>query len=88
MCPRTYATMCPHTVLVCVLRWVARQGTVKGLDLVDFNYPQHLAAVPVEKVREALEKAGLKAGAMCMRYVYPKILSTLLAVPVLKYVLY
>jgi xylose isomerase len=23
-----------------VFGWVARQGTIKGLDLVDFNYPQ------------------------------------------------
>ena len=22
--------------------WVARQGMIEGLDLVDFNYPQHL----------------------------------------------
>ena len=51
-----------------VFGWVARQGTIKGLDLVDFNYPQHLQNLPVAKVREALEKAGLKAGTMCMRY--------------------
>ena len=26
--------------------WVDRQGTIKGLDLVDFNYPQHLEGKP------------------------------------------
>jgi sugar phosphate isomerase/epimerase len=51
-----------------VFGWVARQGTIKGLDLVDFNYPQHLENVPVADAREALFKAGLKAGALCMRY--------------------
>ena len=25
-----------------VFGWVARQGMIEGLDLVDFNYPQHL----------------------------------------------
>ena len=24
-----------------VLDWIARQGTIEGLDLVDFNCPQH-----------------------------------------------
>ena len=47
---------------------VARQGTVKGLDLVDFNYPQHLKGVEPVEARSALESAGLKAGAICMRY--------------------
>ena len=51
-----------------VYGWVARQGTIKGLDLCDFNYPQHLQNVPVAKAREALESAGLKAGSICMRY--------------------
>ena len=51
-----------------VYGWVARQGTIKGLDLVDFNYPQHLQNVPVAKAREALERAGLTAGSICMRY--------------------
>ena len=47
---------------------VARQGTVKGLDLVDFNYPQHLKGVDPAEARGALESAGLQAGAICMRY--------------------
>ena len=51
-----------------VYGWIARQGTIKGLDLVDFNYPQHLTGIPVAKARDALEKAGLRAGSLCMRY--------------------
>jgi len=47
---------------------IARQGTVAGLGLVDFNYPQHLKHVGVEDAKAALAKAGLKAGAICMRY--------------------
>lgn len=47
---------------------VARQGTVAGLGLVDFNFPQHLRGVAPEQARAALERAGLKAGAICMRY--------------------
>ena len=43
------------------------QGTVKGLDLVDFNYPQHLKGVTHDQARVALETAGLKAGSICMR---------------------
>lgn len=51
-----------------VLGWVARQGTIKGLDLVDFNFPQHLEGLSVDSVRDALEAAGLKTGAVCLRY--------------------
>ncbi len=28
-----------------VLDWIARQGTIEGLDLVDFNCPQHSSAI-------------------------------------------
>lgn len=28
-----------------VLGWIARQGLVEGLDLVDLNYPQHFQGV-------------------------------------------
>jgi len=35
---------------------------------VDFNYPQHLQDLTHSEVREALTSAGLKAGAICMRY--------------------
>jgi len=51
-----------------VLGWVARQGAVKGLDLVDFNYPQHLGGMDLLKVQEALAGAGLKTGAICLRF--------------------
>ena len=45
-------------------------GTVDGLDLVDFNHPQHLdaAGVSVAEAKAALDAAGLKAGAVCLRY--------------------
>jgi sugar/nucleoside kinase (ribokinase family) len=51
-----------------VFGWVARQGQVRGLDVVDFNYPQHLAGVPVDRVRAALAAAGLGAGCVCLRF--------------------
>lgn len=51
-----------------VLGWVARMGTVKGMGLVDFNYPQHLKGVSADEAKAALDKAGLKTGAVCMRY--------------------
>ena len=53
-----------------VLGWVARQGGVRGLTHVDLNYPQHLdaAGVSVEAARGALKAAGLRAGAVCLRY--------------------
>jgi len=47
---------------------IARQGTIKGLGMVDFNYPQHLRDVTPEQTRAALDQARLKAGAVCMRY--------------------
>lgn len=34
-----------------VLGWIARQGQVKGLHLVDLNYPQHLEGTTTEQVR-------------------------------------
>ena len=36
-----------------VLDWIARQGTIEGLDLVDFNCPQHLTGYTIEKVKKA-----------------------------------
>ena len=53
-----------------VLGWVARQAQVTGLTMVDFNYPQHLpaAGVTVAQARDALAAAGLRAGAVCLRY--------------------
>ncbi|CAK0890887.1 unnamed protein product [Prorocentrum cordatum] len=51
-----------------VLGWVARQGTIRGLGLVDFNYPQHLSGLAPEQARGALRASGLEAGAVCLRY--------------------
>lgn len=51
-----------------VLGWVERQGRVQGLGLVDFNYPQHLSGLTVDAVGDALAKAGLAAGAVCLRF--------------------
>jgi xylose isomerase len=61
--------------------WVARQGTVRGLDLVDFNFPQHFLEgsdsdsgsgsnlnSSAEAVLAQLSRAGLKAGAICIRF--------------------
>jgi len=35
-----------------LLGWIARQGTVEGLDLVDFNFPQHLEGWEVDTVSQ------------------------------------
>lgn len=50
------------------LGWVARQGRVRGLDLVSFNYPQHLQGLDPPAVRSALAAAGLGAGPVCIRF--------------------
>ena len=50
------------------LDWVARQGTIKGLDLVDFNCPQHLQGLAVEEVKSSLKESSLKTGAVCTRF--------------------
>jgi len=53
-----------------VLGWVRRQGAIKGLDVVDLNYPQHFssAGLTVQELKAALTSAGLEAGAVGMRY--------------------
>lgn len=56
-----------------MLGWIARQGKIKGLDLVDFNYPQHITSPKVtteakEEIITALDQAGLKCGAICLRF--------------------
>ena len=48
-----------------VLGWIARQGTIKGLKLVDFNSPQHLEGLTVKEVTSALENVSLRTGAVC-----------------------
>lgn len=50
------------------LGWIARQAQIEGLELVDFNYPQHLKGLHVDEVKKALDAAGLKCGAVCLRY--------------------
>jgi hypothetical protein len=51
-----------------VLGWIARQGRIRGLDVIDFNYPQHLEGAAPEGVRRALAGAGLGAGCVCLRF--------------------
>ena len=50
------------------LGWVRRQGEIEGLDFVDFNYPEHLGGLEETDVKEALSEAGLRCGAVCLRY--------------------
>jgi len=51
-----------------VREWVKRQGTIKGLGCVDFNYPQHFHTWTNSEAKAALKEAGLVAGAVCLRY--------------------
>lgn len=51
-----------------VLGWIQRQGTVSGLGLVDFNFPEHLEGLTPAQVRDSLQTSGLAAGAVCLRY--------------------
>ena len=56
-----------------VLGYINRQGRIKGLDLVDFNYPQHITSPIVtpelkDELLGALDKAKLKCGAICLRF--------------------
>lgn len=48
--------------------YVQRQATVRGLTCVDFNYPQHFHTWSNKEAKQALEEAGLVAGAVCLRY--------------------
>jgi ribokinase len=48
--------------------FVQRQASIKGLTCVDFNYPQHFHLWSVEEAKEALDSAGLVAGAVCLRF--------------------
>lgn len=50
------------------LKLLARQATARGLDLIDFNFPQHLHGLEYQQVRDALAAAGLGAGAVCIRF--------------------
>ena len=51
-----------------VQEWVKRQGTINGLGCVDFNYPQHFHSWTSKDAKKALDKVGLVAGAVCLRY--------------------
>mgnify|MGYP000001956322 FL=1 len=53
-----------------VLDWITRQGTIEGLNLVDFNCPQHLKGYTTEKVKKALDLASLQTGAVCTRFTH------------------
>jgi ribokinase len=48
--------------------YVRRQSTIKGLTCVDFNFPQHFHTWSNEEAAKSLEMAGLRAGAVCLRY--------------------
>lgn len=48
--------------------FVKRQATIQGLSCVDFNYPQHFLSWSTKQAKTALDEAGLKAGAVCLRY--------------------
>lgn len=51
-----------------VQAWVQRQGTIRGLNCVDFNYPQHFTQWTAQEAKLALEEANLVPGAVCLRY--------------------
>ena len=51
-----------------VLGLLARQARVRGLSLADLNYPQHLEGRTPAEVRRALVSAGLRAGAVALRF--------------------
>jgi sugar/nucleoside kinase (ribokinase family)/sugar phosphate isomerase/epimerase len=48
--------------------YIRRQSRIRGLSCVDFNYPQHFLDWSVIEAKTALDAAGLKAGAVCLRY--------------------
>ena len=48
--------------------YVKRQATVPGLTCVDFNYPQHFHEWTNEEAKALLDKVGLVAGSVCLRY--------------------
>ena len=40
-----------------LIGWIHRQGTITGLELVDFNYPEHLEGYSLAEVKIALSEA-------------------------------
>jgi len=54
-----------------IFGWIARQGRIKGLTHVDLNYPQHFGSLGPDEISQlsaALDAAGLRCGAVCLRY--------------------
>jgi len=56
-----------------LIGWIQRQGQIKGLNLIDFNYPQHITSPVVtdkakNEIIEAMNKANLACGAICLRF--------------------
>ena len=43
-----------------VLDWIARQGAIEGLDLVDFNCPQHLNRIYNRKSEKGQVSMGME----------------------------
>ena len=55
--------LCPPGLANDVEGWVARQGLIKGLTVVDFNFPEHISEdTDLGEVKAWLDKAGLRAG--------------------------
>ena len=48
--------------------FVKRQSAISGLTCVDFNYPQHFLTWTPQEAKEALNEAGLVAGAVALRF--------------------
>jgi len=51
-----------------ILGWISRQGKIRGLNLVDFNSPQHLKGLTVKELKSALDNVSLRTGAICTRF--------------------
>eukprot|EP00887_Chlorella_sp_A99_P004048 scaffold11.g4048.t1 len=51
-----------------VLGWISRQARVRGLSLVNLNHPEHTAGHTPAGLRAALRAAGLRAGAVNLRF--------------------
>ncbi|KAG7668529.1 hypothetical protein KSW81_005293 [Nannochloris sp. 'desiccata'] len=51
-----------------VLDWIARQGDIQGLDLIDLNYPQHFTNIKEIHLVAALHSANLSISAINVRF--------------------
>jgi hypothetical protein len=45
-----------------VLGWIARQGQVRGLTVVDLNYPQHFEGLELQQVTSVTARLGGRVG--------------------------